>query len=122
VEADDGLWESERFDPILLTVMSDTSYQGRDIPLAWQIEFDPGDDRLAAANEKMETSGIEPDGDGWSSVIEKQFAWHHPKLAREFHSDSECSTCVVWVESETACQKLIEVVWALMYPALTTSA
>jgi hypothetical protein len=116
VEAEDGLWESERYDPILLNVMSGTSYHGRAIPLAWQIEFDPDDDRLAAANETMEASGIEPDGDGWSSVIEKKFAKRYPKLAREFHSDSESSTCVVWVESETACQKLIEVVWSLMHP------
>jgi hypothetical protein len=102
--------------------MSDTSYQGRDIPLAWQIEFDPYDDRLAAANEKMEAAGIEPDGDGWSEVIQKEFGRRHPKLAREFHSDSESSTCVIWVESEKACRKLIEVVWSLMYPAPTAAA
>jgi hypothetical protein len=117
VEAEDGLWESERFDPILLNVMSDTSHNGRDIPLAWQIEFDPSDNRLAAANEKIEASGTEPDGEGWSSAIEKQFARRYPKLVHEFHSDSESSTCVIWVESEKACQKLIAVVWTLMHPA-----
>ena len=30
VEREGGTWEDERFDPILLTVMSGTSYNGRD--------------------------------------------------------------------------------------------
>lgn len=114
----EGMWESERFDPILLTVMSDTSYQGRDIPLAWQIEFDPFDDRLDVANKRIKTAGIEPDGDGWSEVIQKRFSAMHPTLAGEFHSDSESSTCVLWVESEGACRKLLELVWSLIHPTI----
>jgi len=115
VDAEDGMWEDERFDPILLTVMSGVEYEGRDIPLSWQIEFDPFDDRLGAANKKLESSGIEPDGDGWAEVIQKKFAKRYPKLAGELHSDSESSTCVLWVESENACQKLIELVWSMIY-------
>lgn len=115
VDDEDGMWEDERFDPILLTVMSEVEHEGRDIPLSWQIEFDPFDDRLEAANEKLESSGIEPDGDGWAEVIEKEFAKRYPKLAGELHSDSESSTCVLWVESEKTCQKLIELVWALIH-------
>jgi len=121
VKEEGGMWEDERFDPMLLTVMSDTSYNGRDIPLAWQIEFDPFDDRLGTANEKIEASGIEPDGDGWSEIIEKNFAERYPKLAKEFHSDSESSTCVVWVESEDTCRKLMEIVWTLMHPQSTAT-
>lgn len=116
VKEEGGMWEDDRFDPILLAVMSGTSYHGRDIPLAWQIEFDPFDDRLETANEKIEASGIEPDGDGWSGVIEKEFVRRYPKLAGEFHTDSESDTCVVWVESEVACQKLIQLVWSLINP------
>ena len=111
----DGSWEERRFDPILLTVMSGVEYEGRAIPLSWQIEFDPSDDRLEAANEKLESSGIGPDGDGWAEVIEKEFAKRYPKLAGELHSDSESSICVLWVESEKTCQKLIAVVWSLIY-------
>jgi hypothetical protein len=121
VEYEGGMWEDERFDPILLTVISDTSYQGREIPLAWQIEFDPSD-RLAAANEEIQALGIEPDGDGWSEVIQKRFAKRHPKLAKELHSDSESSTCVIWVESEGACRKLIAIVWDLLHPGSTARA
>lgn len=115
VADEDGMWEDERFDPILLTVMSDVEYEGRDIPLSWQIEFDPFDDRLETVNEKLESSGIEADGDGWAEAIEKEFAKRYPKLAGELHSDSESSTCVLWVESEKTCQKLIELVWALIH-------
>ncbi len=122
VEEEDGMWEDERWDPLLLTVMSGSSYEGRDIPLMWQIEFDPFDDRLEAANEKLEAAGVEPDGDGWSEVIETEFAKRHPKLAADFHSDSESSACVVWVESEATCQKLMELIWSLTHPASTASA
>jgi hypothetical protein len=115
IDAEDGMWEDERFDPILLTVMSGTSYRGRKIPLAWQIEFDPSDEHMKAANQKLEASSVEPDGDGWAEVIEKELARHHPIIAGELHSDSESSTCVLWVESENACKKLIELVWSLIY-------
>jgi hypothetical protein len=38
---EEDCWDDERFDPILLTVMSGTSYRGRKIALVWSIEFDP---------------------------------------------------------------------------------
>lgn len=113
VEKDGGVWEDERFDPILLTVMSGVSYQGRDIPLIWQIEFDPSDVRLEAANAKLKATGIDTDGDGWADVVKNEFARRHPKFKNQFHSDSESSGCVIWVESPAACRKLIELVWSL---------
>lgn len=112
---EDGMWEDERWDPILLTVMSDTSYEGREIPLAWEIQFDPFDDRLETAKSRIEASGIKPDGDGWSDVVQEEFGRRYPKLAGELHTDSESSTCVLRVESEATCRKLVEVVWALMH-------
>lgn len=39
----DGSWEDDRWSPILVTAMSGTEYQGRAVPEAWQIEFDPSD-------------------------------------------------------------------------------
>lgn len=49
VTASRGTWEDERYDPILLTVSVGVEYQGREIPLMWQIEFDPFDERLQTA-------------------------------------------------------------------------
>lgn len=109
-----GTWEDERYDPILLTVSNGVSYKGRKIPPMWQVEFDPFDERMEAAGERLENRGVEPDGDGWSNVIQKRFRKRFPKLARELHDDSESSACVLWVESESACKALVELVWPML--------
>jgi hypothetical protein len=118
IEADsadgDGMWEDDSWDPILLTVMAGTSYNGRDIPLSWQIEFQPADARLEQANKAIEDRGLEPDGYGWAKLIGDAFTKDHPELAEELHfGDTEIATCVVWVESESTCKTLMEVTWSL---------
>jgi hypothetical protein len=115
VDAEGGIWESERFNPILLTVASGTSYRGCEIPLSWQIEFDPSDERFNAANAKLAAAGCEPDGDGWSIAVQARFMKRFPKQTKELHDDSESSTCVLWVESESACKALVEVVWSMLF-------
>ena len=40
----EGSWEDARWSPILVTAKSGTEYEGRAIPVAWQIEFDPSED------------------------------------------------------------------------------
>jgi hypothetical protein len=110
-----GTWEDERYDPLLLTVSDDVSYQGRAIPLMWQVEFDPFDERLEGAAQRLENRGVEPDGDGWSGAIQKRFKTRFAKLAGELHDDSESSTCVLWVESERACKALLGLVWLMLF-------
>ncbi len=111
----DGMWEDCSWEPILLTVMAGTSYDGRDIPLAWQIEFEPSDARLADANKKILAWGVDADGYGWAKVIEAVFAKYHPTLADELHfGDTDAAACVVWVESESTCKTLAEVAWTLI--------
>lgn len=112
---EDDMWEDDRYEPILLTVMPGTSHRGRKIPLAWQIEFDPHDDQFAAANQRLRASDTESDGDGWAEVIEKQFSKRYPRLAGGLHSDSESNTCVLWVESEDTCKKLVALVWSQIF-------
>jgi hypothetical protein len=53
--------------------MADTSDDGRDIPLSWQIEFEPADERLEKANRAIEVLEIEPDGYGWVKLIDAAF-------------------------------------------------
>lgn len=117
LDADDGgMWEDDRWAPILLTVMKGTSYGGRDIPLAWQIEFQPDDEAFAAANRKIESLGVEPDGYGWANVLNSVIAKHHPELVDQMHfGDTETDACVVWVESEENCKVLIHVAWSLIH-------
>ena len=103
LEADeDGVWEDDRWAPILLTAISGTAYEGRDIPIMWQIEFEPPDDR---------------DGDEWAELVFDAFSARHPQCASELHSDSESETCVLWVESEQACSYLMETAWPLVLEA-----
>lgn len=112
----DGMWEDDRWDPILLTVMAGTSYEGREIPLSWQIEFEPDDERLESANEEIEALGLEHDGYGWAKFIAAVFEKEHPDLLPQLHfDDAEEATCVVWVESESTCQILTETVWRLIH-------
>lgn len=115
-EDEGGMWESDRFDPIVLVVWSDTSAPGRKGGLSWEIQFDPCDEHFATTSEKIKATGIEPDGDAWADFIEKEFVKRYPTHAVDFYSDSESSTCVIRAETESACQKLIELVWSLIYP------
>jgi hypothetical protein len=116
--AENEAWEDESWAPILLTVMGGTSYQGRDIPLSWQIEFEPSDEEFEAANEKIESLGATPDGYGWANVIQSVVAKHHPEMVDELHlGDTDESACVIWVESEPTCKVLIQVAWGLINKA-----
>jgi len=63
----DGYWEDERWSPILVTAQSGTVYEGREIPIAWQIEVDPTDDEFETAQSKLEELDLDLDGYGWVS-------------------------------------------------------
>jgi len=117
VEADkDGIWEDTRWEPVLLTVMSGTSYGGRDIPLAWQIEFEPDGELFVSRNAKLTELGLEPDGYGWATLIKSVFMKYHPEVADELQfGDTESATCIVWVETEATCRLLMQVVWSLIH-------
>jgi hypothetical protein len=86
-----GIWEDDSWDPILLTVMTGTVYKGRDIPLAWQIEFEPVGPRFEAANKKLMTLGLDPDGYGWATLIKNVAEKYHPDVAKELQFDEELS-------------------------------
>ncbi len=116
LEEGDGFWEDERWSPILLTAMSGTKLDGRAIPIAWQIEFEPGEDDFAEANAELEEMGIEPDGYGWGAYIRKCVRKSNPGLARRLHLlDCETATCVIWVESAEDCRMLLEATWKLVF-------
>ena len=112
----DGFWEDESWLPILVTAMSGTEYNGRTIPVAWQIEFDPSEDALEAANARLEETGVEPDGYGWGEYIQNTIRQGNPALAERLHiTDCETATCVIWVESEEDCRELLEATWKLIF-------
>lgn len=115
LEQGDGMWEDDRWSPILLTAMAGTKLDDREIPVAWQIEFDPSDEALEAANAKLEEAGIEPDGYGWCEHIVDSIGKTNPGLAKRLHTtDCESATCVIWVESDSDCRILLELTWKLL--------
>lgn len=123
LEDGDGVWEDERWSPILLTAMSGTELDGREIPIAWQILFEPSDDDFDAVNSKLAEIGIEPDGYGWGEYIQNAIRRLNPGLAKRLHTgDCEMATCVLWVESEEDCRALLEVTWNLIFSMETRAA
>jgi hypothetical protein len=116
LEDGDGMWEDERWSPILLTAMTGTELDGREIPVAWQVEFDPFDDELEAANARLEETGIAPDGYGWGEHIRKVVGASDAALAKRLHlADCETDTCVIWVESDQDCRAVLETIWKLTH-------
>jgi len=116
LEDGDGFWEDERWSPILLTAMSGTALDGREIPIAWQIEFEPSEHDFEAANAKLKEMGIEPNGYGWGDFICETIRKGNPALATRLNvNDCELGTCVIWVESDEDCRVLLEATWKLLF-------
>jgi hypothetical protein len=115
IVAEEDIWEDESWDPIRLSVLGGTEYEGRAILLAWQVEFEPfGGDFVEAGKHIFGTR--QPDAYGWCEAVVERMAKAYPGFADRLHTgDTESSTCVIWVESEEACKALIEVVWELIY-------
>src|SRR5690606_17330608 len=115
-EDGDGFWEDERWSPIQLTAISGTEYDGREIPVAWQNEFDPSEDAFEAANAHLKEMEIKPDGYGWGEYIRKTIQKSNPALANRLHTtDCETDACVIWVESEDDCRTLLKAIWKLIF-------
>lgn len=111
---EEEMWEDDAWAPLQLTVLGGTSYKGRDIPLSWQIEFEPSAEEFQEANGRLVSLGLDPDGYGWAKLIDAAVRKHHPEISDELQfGDTEESACVVWVESEATCKTLMQVVWNL---------
>lgn len=110
----DRIWETDAFDPVRLSVQSGITYNGRPIELSWQIEFEPDDVAGSAGAALIDSSGGDPDGDAWATLIVDRVTQLHPELTDALHSDSELATCVLWVKTETACRKVLAVVQQLV--------
>lgn len=100
LEADEDLtWESDRWAPIQLSVIGGTSYDGRDIDQAWQIEYEP------------------EDGDGYEMLerILTAVDQHAPDIRPALHSeDTEEAAVVIWTESEETCRRLMALAWPIV--------
>jgi hypothetical protein len=115
LEDGDGMWEDERWSPIQLTAMSGTEFDGREIPVAWQVEFDPFDEEFERVNAQVNESGTEPNGYGWGEHVQKVIHASDPALAKRLNlGDCEAATCVIWVETEQDARTLVQTIWKLI--------
>ncbi|MBP0582249.1 hypothetical protein J8I29_23185 [Labrys sp. LIt4] len=113
----DEVWESDRWSPIALSVLGATIYHGRLIPLSWQIQFSPYGPEFEEANHRFAAAtGGKPDSYRWSELVVNAMTTNAPKFVPEIHTeDTELATCVIWVESESACKALLKTVWEMIY-------
>lgn len=117
VVAREGLWETDRWNPIHLVILGDTIYHGRPIPLAWQVELSPYGAAFEDVNRRILTrTEVRPEAYAWSEVVREAIGREAPEYLAQLHTDdTEAATCVIWVESEAACRVLIRTIWTLLY-------
>ncbi len=111
VAEQDGQWDTEEYEPFIVSVLTGTEYGGHEIPIAWQLEFDPADAESAEVMEILEENDLQPNGDGWASVILAILAARSSEFAEFAHSDSEDAACVLWTDREDVFQALFSVAW-----------
>ena len=95
----DATWDCDDWLPITLSVVGGTQHDGRNIDLAWQIEYEPTGctgydfcDRVVAAADSAD-----------------------PELVPLLNcGDTESAACVIWVETDNACKRLLAIVWPMV--------
>lgn len=101
---EEGLWESEEFDPLLLTIM-EAEHKGKDI-ISYQVEFS-ADDELGPINQVLANHQLEPDGDEWEALIRKFIKARNAGLESKIYGDSDGETCVLWTKKQPDFEKLM---------------
>ncbi|MBC8047952.1 MAG: hypothetical protein H7Y00_14235 [Fimbriimonadaceae bacterium] len=94
---DKEIWEENSFNPILVNVMN-CNYNGKDV-LSYQMQFDV-DDEIGNLGRTMSLNDTFLDGDEWEDLIRRYIRLRNKELEEKIHSDSESSTCVIWLEEK----------------------
>jgi len=113
---EEEVWEDSRWQPLLLSVLGGTTYDGRDIPMCWQVEFEAGDDFFAPLLDRLAEAGMVPDGYAWLEVVRRHLGKTNSEILEKLHDDdTENAACVVWVETERDARALVESVWTMLH-------
>ncbi|WP_405414828.1 Imm51 family immunity protein [Maribacter sp. Asnod1-A12] len=86
-------FESEDFDPILITI-EEIQYKGEDV-ISYQAEFE-------VLEEYDNIYGYE-----WEELIRKYIEKNEPELLEFIKGDSESSTCVIWTNNQSKFKKIL---------------
>jgi hypothetical protein len=114
---EEGVWETEAFEPIIITVM-EFEHIGQDV-LGYQLEFDPFEKEMEPINQLMMDRGIDPDGNEWEGLIQRFVRSRDRVLGESLNGDSETSTCVLWTHTEDEFRRLLTLTISLLEnPAL----
>ena len=108
----DQTWMDDQFEPVIITAMGGTLFGAREVPILWQIEFEPADIEGASGEERIADLGLEPDGYGWTSLILRDLAQRHPACVPFVKGDEEAVTCVICTEHADVFERLVETVLA----------
>ena len=113
LQDEDGIWEDDRWSPLLLMAVTHVENEAKAIPVAWELHFEPAEDYFAAANDRLMDLDFRPDGHGWGEFIMQAIRKSDPKLAKKLHLDCDPSECMIWVECKEDFRKLVESTWHL---------
>ena len=108
---DEGIWEDESFDPIIVTVM-ESVYKGKDV-IGFQMEF-PAWEKLGKINQLLEVKEKRLDGYEWENLIRKYIKIKGSKLEAAIHGDSEGETCVLWTETKGEFEAMMKLIFELI--------
>ena len=114
IVAEDGEWEDSSWDPLLLTVVGDTLFEGRAIATAWQLSLWP-DDAPPALRAVVAAAFGKADGHGWADWLCAAIAERVPALSDRLHDESAAEVCVLWVETEADGRALLEAAWLCLH-------
>jgi hypothetical protein len=108
----DQTWQDDQFAPVLITVMGGTLSGAREVPLLWQIQFEPADLEGTPGEARLADLDLDTDGYGWTALILGELARRYPAHVRFVRSDEEAATCVLCAEQADVFEKVVEVTLA----------
>ena len=91
--AEEEYWEDDSFEPLLLTIQ-EIEFNGKD-SISYQAEFEINEDYPFASGDSLE-------------VLLRSFIYQKDQnLERKIKGDSESSTCVLWIDTESDFKKML---------------
>lgn len=100
---DEGFYEDETFDPILITV-TETEFGGRNTT-NFQLEF-PAWEQIGPLTKSLKERSIKLDGYAWENLIRQYLKTKNAKLEQAVQGDSEGETCVLYTHSKARFEAL----------------
>jgi hypothetical protein len=106
----DGIWSSDLFAPIKVVVLE--GEEDNEGVICYQIEIPVGT-AYKEIESIMEANEMEPNGYDWEDMIREYIHRQDPIFENKIESESEDTTCVLWLPEESNFRKLLSQVLEL---------